>query len=117
MKKTQGFTLVEIMIVVAIIGILAAIAVPNFVKNRNDSQRRTCISNMRQIKTAVENWKADLDNTSNWATTEIYGSDKYIAVPPKCPSKGTYTIGGTAATAVVTVTCSQKTPLKHELTN
>ena len=116
MKKTQGFTLVEIMIVVAIIGILAAIAVPNFVKNRNESQRRTCISNMRQIVTALENWKSDLDNSGSPANTDIFGSDKYIAVEPKCPStKASYTFSAGSDTEPASATCSFTGTPKHEL--
>src|SRR5271168_3604466 len=54
--KKQGFTLVEIMIVVAIIGLLAAIAIPNFVHARTTSQQNACINNLRQIDAAKSEW-------------------------------------------------------------
>src|ERR1700741_5098489 len=55
-SRKSGFTLVEIMIVVAIIGLLAAIAIPNFVKARTTSQQNACINNLRQIDGAVQQW-------------------------------------------------------------
>jgi prepilin-type N-terminal cleavage/methylation domain-containing protein len=54
--KKSGFTLVEIMIVVAIIGLLAAIAIPNFVKARATSQQNACINNLRLIDSAKQQW-------------------------------------------------------------
>ena len=54
MNKKSGFTLVEIMIVVAIIGLLAAIAIPSFVKARNQSQTNACINNLRQMDAAKD---------------------------------------------------------------
>ena len=56
MRGRKGFTLVEIMIVVAIIGLLAAIAIPSFIKARESSQTNACINNLRQIDAAKEQW-------------------------------------------------------------
>ena len=86
--KKQGFTLVEIMIVVLIIGLLAAIAIPNFIKARKTTQMNACIDNLRVIQGAVEQFrmegKGDPDNVA-----ALCGADNYIKVEPKCPSNKT----------------------------
>ena len=81
--KKSGFTLVEIMIVVLIIGLLAAIAVPNFVKARKSAQRNACIDNLRQIEGACEQVKMNGETPS---AETLYGADNFIKVAPVCPS-------------------------------
>ena len=93
-NRNSGFTLVEIMIVVAIIGLLAAIAIPNFVKARTASQKNACIANLKQIDGAKATWALENQktNTDTPSTTELYGSSNYIRDTPTCPGSGSYTV-------------------------
>jgi prepilin-type N-terminal cleavage/methylation domain-containing protein len=92
----QGFTLVEIMIVVAIIGLLAAIAIPSFIKARNESQSKGCINNLRIMDAAKEQaamekgWSGIAITTSSAEETNVLAYVKGGKVP-KCPANGTYT--------------------------
>jgi prepilin-type N-terminal cleavage/methylation domain-containing protein len=93
--RRSGYTLVEIMIVVTIIGMLAAIAIPNFIKARTTGQRGACISNLKQIHTAKCSWA--LENKKGPADVpadgDLFGVDKYITKKPECPATGNYTLG------------------------
>jgi prepilin-type N-terminal cleavage/methylation domain-containing protein len=91
-NRKSGFTLVEIMIVVAIIGLLAAIAIPNFVKARTTAQKNACINNLRQIDGAKEQWALEERKTEG-ATIVQTEVDQYIKgqQTPICPGSGTYT--------------------------
>jgi prepilin-type N-terminal cleavage/methylation domain-containing protein len=102
-KKSKGFTLVEIMIVVLIIGILLAIAVPNFIKARESSRKQTCIANLKQIDSAKEQCAMELKWDTGHACAMADLSPNYMKSIPTCPSGGTYTVDvvGTPPTCTV----------------
>jgi len=90
----KGFTLVEIMIVVAIIGIIIAIAIPGFLRAREVSRGRACQENLSKIEGAKEQYALEgnvpFDTTPTW--TDLIGNTLYLKREPTCPGGGAYTI-------------------------
>ena len=82
------------MIVVLIIGILLAIAVPNFIKARDTSRTKTCIANLKQIESAKEQWAMENKKgpTDTPAWTDLVGASAYMKKQPSEPVGGTYSI-------------------------
>ncbi len=111
-SNKAGFTLVEIMIVVAIIGLLAAIAIPNFVRARTTSQMNACINNLRQVDGAKQQWALETKQATN-ATPNLSDITPYLKNSVTCPAGGStatfassYTMGdvGTKPTCLILTT-------------
>ncbi len=89
-RSQRGFTLIEIMIVVAIIGMLMMIAVPNVVKARKSSQANACMANMKNIDSTIELYK--MEQRANPSDLNALVSAGYFKQVPTCPAGGTYTM-------------------------
>lgn len=94
-QQKRGFTLIEIMIVIGIIALLLAIAIPNFVRARQISQARACQANLKNLIGAKERWAMDNQASASSSPTmaQIAVPGVYIRTVPECPSGGTYTVG------------------------
>ena len=90
----SAFTLVEIMIVVAIIGLLAAIAVPSLVKASETAKRTACIANLKALEGAKATWALEQRRGSTDTPTDadLCGPGMYLAAKPGCPANGSYSL-------------------------
>jgi len=101
LRRREGFTLIEILIVVAIIGLILGMAVPAYMKSRTQARRQVCIDTLSQIESAKQLWGLEHGKKNGDAAIkdEIVGPGLYIKMTPTCPAGGTYdytTIGENA---------------------
>lgn len=107
-RNEKGFTLIELMVVILIIGILVAIAIPVFNSARDSANERSCQANLRTLDGAIQTWRAG--NTGAWPAngTEAEAAlvPDYVKEMPVCPSDDdSYTVGGGGATTPTTFSC------------
>lgn len=119
LRKEAGFTLIELMVVVLIIGILVAIAIPVFQSTQNNAKRRACKANLRTMDGSIQQYNAEAvefdGGTVADVITDLTGSTvvsgitygPWLKIYPACPSSGVYSfvaaVGGTAAHTSCTI--------------
>jgi len=93
--RQEGFTLIELMIVILIIGILVGIAVPVFLAAQNNAKKKACLSNQRNFLSAADIYAADKEGYPTAASSEWpanYYDGDLVSNAPSCPSGGTVTV-------------------------
>ena len=103
-SRKAGFTLVELMVVVFIIGLMAVLTLPNFVRANSLSQKNACINNLYQIQGAINQWALET-KTPSGSPVQFSNISVYLKNTVVCPAGGTnfgnsYTIVNTATLPV-----------------
>jgi len=103
-SRKHGFTLLEIMIALAVLSLLALVAIPNFIRVRDIAKEKICAHNMRQIESGLDRYAADnlASAFSDLAMNDIVPD--YLRDTPECPSNGTYSWNASG-----TVSCDMHT--------
>ena len=111
-RAVSAFTLVEIMIVVAIIGLISAIAIPNYINTSARAKVRVCYENLSQIESAKEIWaiQSHKKNGEIPGDTDLFGPDGLIKFKPQCPSGGVYDLMPIGENATCTISGHTLTP-------
>lgn len=110
-KLRAGFTIIELMIVLAVIAIILSIAIPNYAKSRLESQKNTCIANLRQINSAVDQWVMENKIQTGTVPSDLDDEGIYSYLKgsrPRCPGAGVYTIHAVGSAEQVTCSLSGK---------
>jgi prepilin-type N-terminal cleavage/methylation domain-containing protein len=103
--RRRGFTLLEILIVVAVLGILVGMAFPNFLKSRANAQKQICIENLSQIESAKQIWGVEGGHTDGDPPTDVdlFGASRYMKRKPLCPAGGSYDLTSVGVNALCTI--------------
>lgn len=113
-KHLTGFTMIEIMIVVVLLGLLAAIAVPNFIRSRTSAQTNVCINNLRTIDYAIQQWALE-EKQQAQATVHYSDISSYLKSSVLCPAGGTTFEDSYSISAVGAQPLCQRIPSAHLL--
>lgn len=91
LRQTRGFTLLEVMIVVLIIGVILGIAIPNWLNSRKNSRARVCMKNLSQIDSAKEQYALE-SKVEEGVTCSMADLNPFLKSEPACPANGNYSI-------------------------
>jgi len=112
--RHAGFTLIELMITVSLIGVLAAIATPGFIRSRTTAQANACINNLRQIDSAVQQWAMDLKMNGD-SPVQFTDISSYLKSSIVCPAGGSNFADSYSISTVDVPPACQKLPADHLL--